>query len=137
MIGIDGTNYFATTNDEGIFYFDLNLNAGNHIITVTNPFDGLSKSYTLTINPTIIVNSILKVLGDGQYYTATFYDKNNSLITNKNVDVIINGINHTYKTDSEGKIKLSMEFNPNSYLVTAINPITGEYIEKQLKCLVQ
>lgn len=135
VIGIDGTNYFATTNDEGIFYFDLNLNAGNHIITVTNPFDGLSKSYTLTINPTIIVNSILKVLGDGQYYTATFYDKNNSLITNKNVDVIINGINHTYKTDSEGKIKLSMEFNPNSYLVTARNPITGEYIEKTIKVL--
>ena len=54
MIGIDGTNYFATTNDEGIFYFDLNLNAGNHVISVINPFDGLSESYKLTIKPTVI-----------------------------------------------------------------------------------
>jgi hypothetical protein len=75
------------------------------------------------------------VLGDGQYYTAIFYDKNNSLITNKSVNVIINGINHIYKTDSEGQIKLSMEFNPNSYLVTAINPVTGEYVENTVKVL--
>ena len=135
VIGIDGTNYFATTNDEGIFYFDLNLNAGNHVISVINPFDGLSESYKLTIKPTVIVNNLIKVLGDGQYYTATFYDKNNSPVTNKNVNVIINGINHTYKTDSNGKIKLSMEFNPDSYLVTAINPITGEYVENTVKVL--
>jgi len=135
IIGIDGTNYFATTSNEGIFYFDLNLNPGNHIITVINPFDGLSESYKLTITPTITVNNLLKVLGDGQYYTATFYDKNNSLITNKSVNVIINGINYTYKTDSEGQIKLSMEFNPNSYLVTAINPVTGEYVENTVKVL--
>jgi hypothetical protein len=135
VIGIDGTNYFATTNNEGIFYFDLNLNPGNHVITVINPFDGLSESYKLTITPTITVNNLVKVLGDGQYYTATFYDKNNSLITNKSVNVIINGINHTYKTDSEGQIKLSMEFNPNSYLVTAINPVTGEYVENTVKVL--
>lgn len=135
VIGIDGTNYIATTNDEGTFYFDLNLNTGNHIISVINPFDGLSESYKLTITPTIIVNNLLKVLGDGQYYIATFYDKNNSSITNKNVNVIINGINYIYKTDSEGKIKLSMEFDPNNYLVTAINPVTGEYIENTVKVL--
>lgn len=135
IIGIDKTNYYATTNDEGIFYFNLNLNVGNHIISVINPFDGLSESYKLTITPTVIVNNLLKVLGDGQYYIATFYDKNNSLITNKNVNVIINGINHTYKTDSEGNIKLSMELNPNNYLVTAINPVTGEYVENTVKVL--
>ena len=135
IIGIDGTNYIATTNDEGIFCFDLNLNVGNHIISVINPFDGLSESYKLTITPTIIVNNLLKVLGDGQYYIATFYDKNNSLIANRNVNVIINGINHIYKTDSEGKIKLSMEFNPNNYLLTAINPVTGEYVENTVKVL--
>lgn len=135
VIGIDGTNYFATTNDEGMFYFDLNLNPGNHIISVINPFDGLSESYKLTITPTIVVNNLVKVLGDGQYYIATFYDKNNSLLTNKNVNVIINGTNHTYKTDSEGKIKLAMEFNPNSYLLTVINPVTGEYVENTVKVL--
>ena len=74
-------------------------------------------------------------MGDGQYYIATFYDKNNSLIANRNVNVIINGINHIYKTDSEGKIKLSMEFNPNNYLLTAINPVTGEYVENTVKVL--
>ena len=136
IIGIDGTNYFATTNDEGIFYFDLNLNAGNHIISVINPLDGLSESYKLTINPTIVVNNLLKVLGDGKYYTATFYDGNNTLIKNKNVNVIINGINHTYKTDSKGQIKLSMAFNPGNYLVTAINPVTDEYVEKTVKVLL-
>lgn len=135
VINIDGTNYFATTNDEGIFYFDLNLNPGNHIISVTNPHDGLYESYKLTVLPTITVNPLVKVLGDGKYYMATFYDKNNTPLANETVNIIINGINHTYKTDAEGKVKLSMELTPKNYLVTAINTVTGEYVENTIKVL--
>jgi hypothetical protein len=135
IIGIDDENYFATTDNEGAFNFNLNLNPGNHIISVVHPYDGLYESYKLTILPTIEVNTLVKVLGDGKYYTATFYDENNTPLTNRNVNIIIDGIKYTYKTDANGKVKVSMELKPKSYLVTAINPQTGEYIEKTIKVL--
>lgn len=135
VIAIDGNKFVTTTNSEGEFYLDSNLECGEHIISVINPYDGLSASYKLTIKPTIFTNSLVKVLGDGQYYVAKFLDENGSALKNKNVDVIIKGSKTNKLTDDNGEIKLAMELTPNNYLVTVINPISGEYIEKTIKVL--
>lgn len=132
VIGIDGTNYIAMINSAGVFNFNLNLASGSHVITVTNPYDGLTASYNLEILPTILVNKIIKLLGDGKYYSASFLDKNGSVLANTEIDVIIDGIKYVYKTDVNGKIKINMELAPNDYLVTVINPKTGEYIENTI-----
>ena len=135
VIGIDGKNYIAKTDGEGLFYFTLNLDSGEHIISVNNPYDGLYVNYTLNILPTIQTNSLVKVLGDGKYYLISLLDANGSVLSNVATDIIINGIKYTKKTNSSGEIKLAMDLTPNKYLVTVINPVTGEYNEKTIKVL--
>jgi hypothetical protein len=132
VIGIDGTNYLANTGSSGIFNFNLNLASGGHVITVTNPYDGLSESYAIEILPTVFANKIIKVLCDGKNYTASFLDKKGNPLRDTSIDVIIDGIQYNYQTDEGGVIRVSMEMAPKSYLVTVINPDTGEYIENTM-----
>lgn len=132
VIGIDGINYIANIGSDGLFNLNLNLVAGNHIITVVNPYDGLSETYSLEILPTIFADKIIKLLGDGKYYSVLFIDKNGTPLVNTDVDVIIDGIKYDYRTDQFAEIRISMELAPKSYLVTVINPNSGEYIENNI-----
>lgn len=129
VINIDGINYIAVIGSEGVFNFNLNLASGSHVIGVTNPYDGLTESFDLNILQTIFADKIIKVLGDNQYYSVSFVDRNGTPLLNSEIDVIIDGIKYTYKTDDFGEINVNMELPPKSYLVTVINPDTGEYIE--------
>ena len=132
VINIDGTNYIATIGSNGVFNFNLNLASGSHVIGVTNPYDGFAESYDLEILPTIFADKIVKLLGDGQYYSVLFIGKDGVPLIDCDVDVIIDGIKYVYRTDYAGEIKVNMELAPKSYLVTVINPDTGEYIESTI-----
>lgn len=135
VISIDNNKYVAYTDSKGIFNFNLNLNAGIHKISVNNPYDGLVVDYTLEVLTTIETNTITKVLGDNKYYSVSLSDKDGNKLSNTNVDVIINGVKKVVKTDKNGEFKLSMELTPKNYLVTVINPVTTEYVEKTIKVL--
>ena len=135
IIGIDGKNYYAQTDDRGLFNFDLNLNPGNHTISVIHPYDGLYGEYKLEILQTVFANDLVKIVNDNSKYSALFLDNNGSPLANTNVDIIINSLRFVFKTDNKGYVKLDMNFKPDSYLVTAINPMTGEYIENKVVVL--
>ena len=111
------------------------MDSGEHIISVNNPYDGYYMNYTLNIMPTIQASSLVKVLGDGKSYLISLLDTNGNALANSAVDVIINGIKYSKKSDASGEIRLDMELAPKSYLVTVINPETREYVEKTIKVL--
>ena len=135
VIDIDGKKYSAQTNDEGVFNFNLNLNSGNHLISVNNPYDGLFVTYKLDILTTIYANNLVKVFNNGASYTAQLLDKYGNPLKNKNVKIIINGVLYYKKSDVNGIVELNMNLNPKTYLVTVINPVTNEYIENTVKIL--
>lgn len=135
IINIDGKNYHAILNNQKAFYFDLNLIPGQHSISFTNPYDGLCVSYKLTVLPTVVANGFTKVFNNGSYYLASFVDKKGNPLKNRNVDIVINGIKYIKKTDANGNVKLSMNAKPATYLITAINPSTGDYVENTVKVL--
>ncbi len=135
VIGIDGKNYVAKTDGEGLFNLTLDLDSGEHMISLNNPYDGYYMNYTLNILPTIQTNPIVKVLGDGRSYLISLLDSNGNALSNSAVDIIINGIKYSKKSDASGEIKLDMELKPKNYRVTVINPKTGEYVEKIIKVL--
>ena len=134
IINIDGKNYHALINEK-TFLFDLNLDVGEHMISVTNPYDGLSASYRLTVLPTVEAGGLTKVINSKYVYVASFLDKKGNVLKNTDVDIIINGIRYSYKTDSMGKVKLDMNMKPGNYRVTAINPKTGDYVENDVRVL--
>ena len=134
IINIDSKNYHAILNGD-VFYFNLNLEPGEHIISLTNPYDGLSVAYKLTVLPTVVADSLTKVFNNGSYYVASFVDKTGKPLKNKNVDIVINGLKYVERTDSQGVVKLKMNLKPDRYLVTAINPLTNDYVENTVKVL--
>ena len=134
IINIDSKNYHAILSGN-VFYFNLNLEPGEHIITLTNPYDGLSVAYKLTVLATVAANSLTKVFNNGSYYVASFVDKDGKALKNKEVNIIINGLKYVERTDSNGAVKLKMNLKPGSYLVTAINPLTKDYVENTVKVL--
>ena len=135
ILGIDGKNYYALTDDGGLFSFDVNLKVGSHIISFNNPYDGLYASYNLEILPTIYANDLVKVIYSGSYYSASFLNKKGQPLKNHKVYIIINGINYTQKTNARGILELPMNLKPGNYIVTAVNPQTGEYVQNTLKIL--
>lgn len=135
IIGIDGKNYYAVTDDGGKFMFDLDLDPGKHLISVNNPYDGLYASYKLEIISTIFAEDIVKVINTDKYYDALFLDSNGVPLVNHNVDIVINGYKHVYKTDENGILTLTSNLKPGKYLITAINPVTGQFIENNLDVL--
>ncbi len=135
IIGIDGKNYYAATDDDGKFLFDLNLNPGKHVISAVNPYDGLYSSYNLEVLSTVFADNLIKVINSNSCYESFFLDNNGTPLINHNVDIIINGYRHVYKTDSYGSLKLDFNFKPGKYLVTVINPVTGQYIENNVEIL--
>ena len=134
IINIDGKNYHAIINEK-TFHFDLNLEVGEHLISVTNPYDGLYASYKLTILPTVEAGDLTKVINSKSMYVASFLDKKGNALKNMDVDIIINKIKYSYRTDSSGKVRLDMNLKPGNYLVTAINPKTGDYAENNIRVL--
>lgn len=135
IIGIDGKNYYAVTNDDGKFLFDLNLNPGKHVISAVNPYDGLYASYNLEIISTLFADGLIKVINSNSCYEAFFLDGNGTPLVNRDVDIIVNGYRYVYRTDSYGGLSLDFNMKPGKYLVTAINPVTGQYIENNVEIL--
>jgi hypothetical protein len=105
------------------------------MVSFTNPYDGLSVAYKLSVLPTVAAKSLTKVFNNGSYYVASFVDKAGRALKNREVDIIINGLKYVERTDSNGAVKLKMNLKPGSYLVTAINPLTGDYVENEVKVL--
>jgi len=135
IVGIDGANYYAITNYEGKFLFDLNLDPGKHIISVVNPYDGLLVNYNLEIFSTVFANNMIKVIYSNICYEAYFLDKDGTPLANHEVSIVINGYKYVYKTDKNGNLNLDFNLKPGKYLVTAINPVTGQYVENNVEVL--
>ena len=135
IIGIDGKNYYAQTNDDGKFLFDLNLNPGKHIISAVNPYDGLYVSYNLEILSTVFADDMTKVINSNLQYESFFLDNEGIPLINRNVNIIINGYRYVYKTNDYGSLSLNFNLKPGKYLVTAINPVTGQYVENNVVIL--
>ncbi|MBE6497840.1 MAG: hypothetical protein E7Z81_06135 [Methanobrevibacter sp.] len=88
-----------------------------------------SQKLTFDINVTYISvygYDLEKTYGDNKQYSATFKDKNGSLLADDTI-VAFSVNNNTYtSTVSEGVAKLNANLEPGTYTVKAINNVTGE-----------
>lgn len=123
-ITINGVTYYRITDEKGIARLNINLNAGVYKITAS--YDNLVTENTVDIKPTIIANDIVKIFCNGTQYYATFLDKEGNALNNVDVTFNINGVFYTRTTDNNGVAKLNINLNPNVYILTAYNPVTGE-----------
>ena len=124
-ITINNAIYTRTTDANGIASIALGLNSGTYNVTTTT--NNQSVDSVVTILPTIYGKDIVKVFRNATAYYATFLDSNGkTLAEGSAVTFNINGVMYTRYVDSEGKAKLNINLQQGKYIITAINPVTGE-----------
>ena len=131
---INGVYYTRKTNESGVARLNINLNAGEYILTAINT-NGEMHSNNITVLNSISGNDIVKYYKNDTQYYATFLNSDGSLLANTNVTFNINGVYYTRKTNESGVARLNINLPPNDYILTAINPATGEMYSNTIRVL--
>ena len=127
---INGKTYAKSTDANGTASMGLNLVSGVYGTTVSyngsEVYNNVSKNITVTINPTIVADDLVKMYQNDTRFHAKFTDSTGKAIANKEIRFNINGVFYTKKTDKDGMADLGIMLRPGSYILTAYNPVTGE-----------
>ena len=132
IINLNGANYTRATNENGTASIAINLNSGNYTVGLyyngTEAHDAANATALITILPTVNGTDVVKVFRNGTQYYATFLDnKGNYLAEGTNVTFNINGVTYTRQINgSEGRARLNINLAQGDYIITAMNPVTGE-----------
>ena len=127
---INGKTYAKSTDANGTASMGLNLASNVYKATVSyngsDMYNAVSKNITVTINPTIVADDLVKMYQNATRFYAKFTDSTGKAIANKEIRFNINGVFYTKKTDKDGVADLGIMLRPGSYILTAYNPVTGE-----------
>ena len=127
---INGKTYAKTTDDNGTVYMRLNLDSKVYTATVSynesEVYSKISKNVTVTINPTVICEDLVKMYQNDTRFYVKFTDSTGKALTKTTVKFNIHGVFYTKKTDKDGVADLGIMLRPGEYILTAYNPVTGE-----------
>ena len=119
---INGVMYDRKVNGtEGLARLNINLEAGDYIITAINPETGEMSSNNITVISRLIENrDITKYYKNGTQYTIKVIgDDGNPVGEGENVIFNINGVFYTRQTNASGIAKLNINLNEGDYIITA------------------
>ena len=127
---INGQTYAKTTDANGTASMGLNLVSNIYNAAVSyngsDMYNAVSKNITVTINPTIVADDLVKMYQNATRFYAKFTDSTGKALANTEVKFNIHGVFYTKKTDKDGMADLGIMLRPGSYILTAYNPVTGE-----------
>ena len=127
---INGKTYAKTTDDNGTVSMGLNLDSKVYTATVSynesEVYSKISKNVTVTINPTVISEDLVKMYQNDTRFYVKFTDSTGKALTKTTVKFNIHGVFYTKKTDKDGVADLGIMLRPDEYILTAYNPVTGE-----------
>ena len=124
-ITINGITYNRTTDENGIASIGIGLNSG--VYNVTTEVDNITVNSVVTVLSTVEGNDLVKVFRNATPYTAVFKDsKGNYLAKGTQVEYNINGVMYKKQVGENGVAKLNINLPQGTYIITAINTVTGE-----------
>ncbi|MEE0025463.1 Ig-like domain repeat protein, partial [Methanobrevibacter sp.] len=133
VISINGKPYEKTTDDEGKASVGLNLISG--VYKVTSVYGDDEVNSTVTVKPTVVADNVVKMYRNGTQYYATFTDSNGKPLMNTKVNFNINGVFYERVTNESGVARMNINLNPDKYILTATNPVTGEMCSSNITVL--
>ena len=125
-IVINGRKYDRITKADGTTSIGLSLNSGVYNATVT--VDNKTINSVVTVLSTVNGTDVVKVFRNATQYYATFRDSEGNYLKEGTVVTFnINGVMYERKiSGSEGLAKLNLNLEQGTYVLTAMNPETGE-----------
>ncbi|WP_365906965.1 carboxypeptidase regulatory-like domain-containing protein [uncultured Methanobrevibacter sp.] len=125
IININGLNYSRTTDNNGAFGMNINLNPNVYNFTVTyngsDIYNPTSNNAKVTVLSTIDSKDLIKYYRNESQFYATFLDKQGKPLTNTSVQFNINGVFYTRQTNENGTAKLNINLEPGTFIITAIH----------------
>ena len=118
-MNINGVFYNRKTNENGTAKLNINLDAGEYILTATDPLTGLQMSYNITVLSLLNATDLEMTYMDGSTFNVTAVDGRGKAIANATVTFNINGVFYTRYTDSNGNAKLNIRLMPGKYIITS------------------
>ena len=121
-ITVNGKTYSKKTNNNGIASLKMNFKPGTFNVISTNPVTGYKSATTFKILSTITSSDLKKVKGDSRKFVVKFFKGNGKVLSNKKIKIKINGKVKKVKTNSKGKVKLSLNnLKKGEYKVVCYN----------------
>ncbi|MBR6023648.1 MAG: Ig-like domain repeat protein [Methanobrevibacter sp.] len=126
IININGKDYTRNTDANGTASMALGLPSSTYDATVT--VDNQTVKSSVTILPTVNGTDVVKVYKNATQYYATFKDSQGRYLANGTVVKFnINGVMYERKISGDkGLARLNINLPQGEYIITAINPQTGE-----------
>ena len=120
---INGVNYARTTDANGTASIALNLESGAYPVIVayngSASYSKISKNITVTINPSIIADDLVKMYKNDTKFSAKFLGSDGKVLANTTVKFNINGVLYTRTTNNDGVGSLAINLRPGEYVLTA------------------
>ena len=135
-ININGKEYNRSTDDNGIASMAINLNGGTYDVKTT--YDIYSVESSITVRNTLNGSDVVKVYKNETQYWATFLDSHgNFLASGTNVTFNINGVFYNRTVGENGLARLNINLAQGNYILTAMNPVTGENAANNITVLAK
>ena len=125
-IYVNGVEYNRTTNDDGQASMGIKLEVGQHTAVVS--YNGSSIDASITILSTINGTDLVKIHRNAtQYYVTALNSNGDYFKEGQPILFNINGVMYERRVSGDkGLVKLNINLNPGTYIITAMNPVTGE-----------
>lgn len=136
---VNGKTYTRTTDANGSASMAINLVPNEYKVSAvfngTDDYDKATANATVTIKNTVLGNDTTLYFRNGTRYQAKFLDSNGNALANTTVRFNINGVFYNRTTDANGIAGLNINLDPNTYVITAYNPATGEQTANNITVL--
>lgn len=117
------------TNGTVSFNID-SLPAGNHSFSINYPgdsnYNGMDYSGIISISKSIISKDMTRAYNSGVDFNATLLDGSSGPLANVDVEITVDGVIRTVKTDKNGVLILNGKLDVGSHIINITNPATGE-----------
>ena len=125
-ISLNGVDYIRLSDENGSVSMAVNLNSGEYPVVVS--YNGTSVNATIAVLAGVNGTDVVKVFRNATQYCATFRDsEGNYLKEGTAVRFNINGVMYNRKVSGNcGMARLNINLEQGEYVITAINPATGE-----------
>ena len=127
-VNINGVDYKRASDNNGFVSLAINLDSGDYLVNVSynGRFGSDSKEVNVKVSKTIEGNDIVKMFRNETQFYAKFIDTSGNPLANQAVTFNINGVFYTKNTNASGYAKLSINLRPETYILTAYNPVNDE-----------
>ena len=114
---INGILYERKTNESGYAKLNINLAAGDYVITAS--YGGCNVANNISVLPVLSAENITMKYRDGTKFVATLVNGQGTPYANKTVQFNINGVLYDRVTNETGQAKLNINLMAGEYIITS------------------